>query len=63
MDSDLEQLIRSIPREAFQDPHSGFAELSPIERLRWLQQTAWFVWKYKGAARRDDPAPPAEGTG
>ena len=52
MDKQLEQLIQSIPDEAFQEPRSNFSRLSPFERLQWLQQTAWFVWKYKGAARR-----------
>ncbi|MFH2006088.1 MAG: hypothetical protein ABI333_05830 [bacterium] len=58
MDRNLGQLIRSIPSAAFREPEDGFTKLSPLERLRWLQQTALFVWKQGGAARRVAHAPP-----
>lgn len=44
--------IRAVPAEKFEQPQSSLAELSPLQRLRWLEQTAYFVWKHKGAARR-----------
>jgi len=51
MTEDLAEVIRAIPEEAFREPPSRFSELSPLERLRWLQHTAYFVFKHKGAAR------------
>ena len=51
MSEELRDLIRSLPDEAFREPEGRFASLSPLQRLRWLQQTAYFVWRYKGAAR------------
>lgn len=52
MGDDLHDVVRGLPDEAFSERDSGFASLSPLERLRWLQQTAHFVWRFKGAARR-----------
>ncbi len=54
MDERLREVIGGIPDDAFREHGGAFALLSPFERLRWLQQTALFVWKYKGAARRPD---------
>ena len=53
MNEELRKLIDSLPPDAFQEDRNRFSRLSPIERLRWLQQTAWFIWKHKGAARDD----------
>jgi hypothetical protein len=50
MNEELVQLIESVPSDAFKDHRVRFADLSPLERLRWLQQTAWFIWRHKGAA-------------
>lgn len=54
MDRELERAIRSTPAEMFREPAGEFAKLSPAERLRWLQHTAWFVWKHKRVARERD---------
>ena len=62
MNSKLEQLIHSIPADEFQDSGDNFTELSPIERIRWIQQTAWFIWKYKGAAQRGEESSPGTGS-
>jgi len=62
MNSELERLIRSIPPEEFQNPGDDFAGLSPLDRIRWIQQTAWFVWKFGGAARKGEGPPPGDGT-
>lgn len=59
----LEDIVRSLPAERFAEPRNDFARLSPIERLRWLQQTAWFVWKHKGAARNGTARAPADSPG
>jgi hypothetical protein len=53
MTDDLAGVIRSLPREAFREPSNRLAGLSYRERLLWLQQTAWFIWKHGGAARED----------
>ena len=37
---------------AFREPENQLVALSPLQRLRWLQQTAYFIWKHKGAANR-----------
>jgi hypothetical protein len=44
--------IREVPAEEFRRQRASFADLTPGQRLRWLEQTAYFVWKHKGAARR-----------
>lgn len=56
MSDDLAALIRSIPEEAFREPHNQLEGLTALERLRWLQQTAWFIWRHQGAAHRDGAA-------
>ena len=53
MTEDLVRMIRSLPREAFRVPSNRLAGLSYRDRLLWLQQTAWFVWKHGGAAREN----------
>jgi len=53
-EEELLGVIRGMSEEAFREPDDGFASLSPLERLRWLQQTAHFVWRFGGAARRND---------
>ena len=58
MAEDLARTIRALPEEAFQEPPAPLLGVSYLERLRWLQQTAYFIWKYKGAARTT-PSPPA----
>ena len=52
MAEDLVASVRAVPAEAFREPPRAFEELSPLERLRWLQETARFVWKHRGAAHR-----------
>lgn len=52
MNDQLKELIEAIPSEAFRDDPDGFLSLTPVERLRWLQHTAWFIWKHKGAASK-----------
>jgi hypothetical protein len=52
MDDELREAIRKLPDDAFREPENRFTSISPLERLRWLQQTAFFVWKFKGAAQR-----------
>jgi hypothetical protein len=52
MSDDLRDVILALPEEAFCEPEGRFASLTHLQRLRWLQQTAYFVWKYRGAARR-----------
>jgi hypothetical protein len=54
MPDDLVALIRSIPEQAFREPENTLDGLTCLERLRWLQQTAWFIWRHKGAANRGD---------
>jgi hypothetical protein len=57
MPEDLAEIIRALPAEAFREPPDRLAGMTHLERLRWLQQTACFVWKHKGAAqaeRRED---------
>jgi hypothetical protein len=51
-------LVRAIPAESFREPASGLAHLTGLERLRWLQQTARFVWMHRGAARGDRAVDP-----
>lgn len=51
MVEDLAKTIRALPEEAFREPPEPLLGMSYLERLRWLQQTAYFIWKYKGAAR------------
>jgi hypothetical protein len=51
MTEELREAIRRLPEDAFKEPKASFANLDYLERLRWLQQTAYFVWKFKGAAR------------
>ncbi len=57
MTEDLKETIRRIPEEAFRETEEPLANLSYLERLRWLEQTAYFIWKFKGTAqsRRDTP--------
>ena len=54
MPEDLAGIIRALPQEAFREPSNRLATLTYQERLSWLQQTAYFVWKHKGAAGRRD---------
>ena len=56
MNDELREIIRRIPAEAFRSPRNQLAALSYVERLRWLQQAALFVWKYKGVAPVQQPA-------
>jgi hypothetical protein len=58
---DLASVVRALPEEAFREPPDRLLCLSPLERLRWLQQTAYFIWKYKGAARQGQPESSATG--
>jgi hypothetical protein len=53
MAEDLVASVRAVPAEAFREPERAFEELSPLARLRWLQETARFVWTHRGAARRE----------
>ena len=50
MNEALQAAIRRIPAKAFRESRDQLSGLSYAERLRWLQQTAYFVWKYKGVA-------------
>lgn len=52
MSEDFKEILREIPEEAFQELRNPLEALSYLERIRWLQQTAYFIWKHKGAARR-----------
>ncbi len=63
MAEDLAGLIRSLPSEAFRDPPDRLLGLTFLERLRWLQETAYFVWKHKGAARARAPRGRGAGPG
>jgi len=56
MTDDTETRIRQLPASAFRDTPKRLLALSHLERLRWLQQTAYFVYKYRGAARRRSTA-------
>jgi len=60
MPDDLAGIIRAIPEEAFRETPNRLEGLTSLERLRWLQQTACFIWRYKGAARRDGAPSPAD---
>jgi hypothetical protein len=48
---DLADIIRATPEEAFREPRNPLENMSALERLRWLQQTAYFIWKHKGVVR------------
>lgn len=52
MTDDTQSRIRALPDSAFRDTPNRLLSLSYLERLRWLQQTAYFVYRYRGAARR-----------
>ena len=52
MTDDAQRKIRALPDSAFRDTPNRLLTLSYLERLRWLQQTAYFVYRYRGAARR-----------
>ena len=57
---DLAGIIRAIPEEAFREPQNPLESMTYLERLRWLQQTAYFIWRHKGAAlgkEGQDPSP------
>jgi hypothetical protein len=54
MPEDLARIIRDLPPDAFQEPSNRLEALTYLQRLHWLQQTAYFIWKYKGVARRRD---------
>lgn len=54
MAKDVAEDIRAIPEEAFRERPDPLRRLTYLERLRWLQQTAYFIWKYKGAARNEE---------
>lgn len=56
MNDELREKIRQIPAEEFKEPRNQLSGLSYAERLRWLQQTALFVWRYKGVAPVHQPA-------
>ena len=58
MADDLAAVIRAVPEEAFRAPRNPLEGMSSLERLRWLQQTAYFIWKHKGAARGKEEADP-----
>jgi len=59
MAEDLVACVRAVPEEAFREPLNPLEGMSHLERLRWLQETARFVWKHRGAARREvAPKPP-----
>ena len=49
MIEDPEKMIRVLPEDAFREPTNPLSRLSPLERLRWLQQTAYFIWRFKGS--------------
>jgi len=53
MTEELVSAVRAVPEEAFREPPHPLDDLSHLERLRWLQETARFVWKHRGAARRE----------
>ncbi|MDD5306193.1 MAG: hypothetical protein PHU25_02620 [Deltaproteobacteria bacterium] len=53
MSDNLADIIRAIPEEAFREPRNPLESLTSLERLRWLQQTAYFIWRHKGAAYHD----------
>lgn len=53
----IHEMIRALPKEAFQEPSDAFLRLTPLERLRWLQETALFIWKYKGIAQTQTREP------
>jgi len=53
MAEDLVDIVRAVPEESFREPPYPLDDLSHLERLRWLQETARFVWKHRGTARRD----------
>jgi hypothetical protein len=52
MSEDLAEVIRAIPEEAFREPRNPLENLTHLERLRWLEQTAYFIWKHKDASSR-----------
>ena len=51
MSEGIAGIIRALPQEAFREPSNRLAGLTCLEKIRWLQQTAYFIWKHKGAAR------------
>jgi hypothetical protein len=53
MADSLAEIIRAIPAEAFREPQNPLESMTYLERLRWLQQTAYFVWKHRDAIRRE----------
>jgi hypothetical protein len=55
MGDDLATIIRAMPDDAFREPDDPLKDLSQLDRLRWLQQTAHFIWRNKGATRGGDP--------
>lgn len=59
MSEDLARIIRELPDEAFREPSNRLESLTYYERLRWLQQTAYFIWKHKGAAQRNEAHSPS----
>jgi hypothetical protein len=59
MAEDLVACVRAVPEEAFREPPHPLEGLTHLERLRWLQETARFVWKHRGAARRDAGSAPS----
>ena len=57
MPEDVAGIIRDLPDGAFREPSNRLRAMTYQERLAWLQQTAYFVWRYRGAARRRDSKP------
>lgn len=52
MTDDTARTIRQLPQEAFREPSNRLLTMTYHQRLIWLQQTAYFVYRYRGAARR-----------
>ena len=48
--ADWAALKKSQPSDF--DGHTGFDQMTPTARLRWLEQAAEFVWLQKGAAAK-----------
>ena len=50
-DRDPLDIVNNLPPEMFQEDPDAFLKLTPLQRLRWLDEVASFIYKYKGIAQ------------